>query len=192
MSGTLRIVAGRFGGRSISCPSELSRPTVDRVREAIASSIVSLLGGLEGVSVCDAFAGSGAMGLEMLSRGARSLQLFDKERVPLRCVQDNIQRLGVQSQAHAARRNVLVQGISGPFAPYGLLLLDPPYAESPDAISSLVQHAADQGCLEKEALIVYEHAAAAADIPLSPPFVLVRQKRYGKTAVDYLSWGQSV
>ncbi len=190
MSGALRIVAGSFGGRLIGCPADMARPTTDRVREALASSVTSLIGSLEGISVCDAFAGSGALGLEMLSRGARCVQFFDQAKGSLECVRSNLALLGVESQTDASRRDVLSQGIGGRFAPYGLLLLDPPYATAPEAVASLILRAGQEGALAEEALIVYERAVASPDLPEVAGLSLIRQKRYGKTALDYLSWNR--
>lgn len=190
MTGALRIVAGSFGGRLIGCPADVARPTTDRVREALASSVISLLGGLEGVSVCDAFAGSGALGLEMLSRGAHYVQFFDQEKGPLECVRSNLALVGAQDRGDVLRRDVLAQGIGGRFAPYGLLLLDPPYATAPDDVAGLILRAGREGALADDALIVYERAASSAGLPEVAGLCGIRQKRYGKTVLDYLSWSR--
>lgn len=186
MTGRLRIVAGEFGGRLISCPGSVARPTTDRVREAVFSAILSARGGLEGCTVCDAFAGSGALGFEALSRGAASLQLFDADGGALSCVKRNAQVLGVQSRAQAARRDVLAAGINGAGAPYGLVLLDPPYATDAARVAALLERAGAAGDLEEGCLVVYERAATAPALSALPGFRLLKEKRYGKTTVAFL------
>lgn len=188
MSGRLRIVAGEFGGRLIACPPSVARPTTDRVREAVFSSITSILGSLEGAVVCDAFAGSGALGLEALSRGAAFAQLFDADKDALSCVKDNVAALKAGSAAHVARRDVLTAGIGGGPAPYDLVLLDPPYATSAQAVGEMLARAACAGELAEGCLIVYERASDGPELPGSSDFELIRQKRYGKTAVDILRY----
>lgn len=188
MSGRLRIVAGEFGGRLIACPSSVARPTTDRVREAVFSSITSILGSLEGAVVCDAFAGSGALGLEALSRGAAFVQLFDADKDALACVKDNVAALKAGSAAHVARRDVLAAGVGGGPGPYDLVLLDPPYATPAQAVGELLAQAASAGELAEGCLIVYERASDGPELPESFGFELIRQKRYGKTAVDILRY----
>lgn len=188
MSGRLRIVAGEFGGRLIACPSSVARPTTDRVREAVFSSITSILGSLEGAVVCDAFAGSGALGLEALSRGAAFVQLFDADKDALACVKDNVAALKAGSAVRVARRDVLAAGIGGGSGPYDLVLLDPPYATPAQAVGELLAQAASAGELAEGCLIVYERASDGPELPESTGFELIRQKRYGKTAVDILRY----
>lgn len=188
MTGRLRIVAGELGGRLIACPDSMARPTTDRVREAMFSSIHSMTGGLEGLSVCDAFAGSGALGLEALSRGAAAVQLFERDRSALACVKENVAALKVGAAVSADKRDVLTTGIGGAFAPYGLVLLDPPYATEGAAVMDMLVGAAQKGELAPGCLIVYERAADGSELPEAPGFNHSKQKRYGKTAVEFLCY----
>ncbi len=181
MSGRLRIIAGEFGGRMISCPETAARPTTDRVREAVMSSVHSRLGGFEGLSVCDAFAGSGACGLEALSRGAARVALFDKDPAAFRAVKGNVELLRVGAQAAAEQRDVLARGIAGPFAPYDLIFLDPPYATAAEEVAEMLAAARTSGAVPQGALVVYEHEAAS---PALSCLDEVKSRRYGKTVVD--------
>lgn len=186
MTGKLRIVAGEYGGRLIACPPAVARPTTDRVREAVFSSLVSLTGGLEGLSVCDAFAGSGALGLEALSRGADRVQLFDADAGALSCLKKNISNLQAAPRAQVERRDVLARGIAGACAPYDLVLLDPPYATEAADVTHLLKRAVQEGQLDSECLVMYERASDASALSDMLGWSIIKQKRYGKTTVDIL------
>lgn len=186
MTGKLRIVAGEFKGRLISCPQASARPTTDRVREALFSSLLSLEGSLEGISVCDAFAGSGALGFEALSRGAASVQFFDVDQEAMKCVKGNAALLGASASTAIGCRDVLKAGISGSKAPYDLLFLDPPYATSAEDVLSLLRRAGHEGALADGCLIVYERDASAPGLSDAAAFPFAKEKRYGKSAVDLL------
>lgn len=188
MTGRLRIVAGEFGGRLIECPRAVSRPTTDRVREALFSALMSATGGFEGITVCDAFAGSGALGLEALSRGAAHVQLFDADAQAVQCVKRNLAALGVGARAQVARADVLASGIAGTAAPYGLVLLDPPYATEAARVGALLTRAAEAGQLAEGCLVAYERAADAPPLPELVGFAELKQKRYGKTAIDLVRY----
>lgn len=117
----MRIVAGRWGGRHLRAPAGRStRPTSDRVREAL----FSILGPLEGAAVLDLFAGSGALGLEALSRGAAGAEFVDRDPRAVAAVRENLEALGAQASVH--RRDALAYLRAGP-GPFDLAFLDPPY-----------------------------------------------------------------
>lgn len=181
MSGRVRIIAGDLGGRTISCPESITRPTTDRVREALMSSVASRLGGFDGLSVCDAFAGSGACGIEALSRGARSAAFFDKDSGVVRTVMGNVDMLGLAAQAQVEQRDVLKRGLGGTFCPYDLIFLDPPYAMGAHQIEEMLIYAHDTGAATSGALVVYEHASG--DDGLSC-LAGLKMRTYGKTQVD--------
>ncbi len=121
----MRIVAGRFKGRRLSAPKGMkTRPTTEKVREAL----FSLLGGVEGYRVADLFAGSGALGLEALSRGAAELVAVEMSAGALAVLKDNFRLLGLGREARALRRD-LSRGFSflDDLGPFDLILADPPY-----------------------------------------------------------------
>ena len=185
----MRIVAGEFRGRVIEAPNgEGTRPTTDRVREALFSSLYSLRGGFEGAVVLDAFAGSGALGIEALSRGARCAVLCERDQKALQVCERNVRALGIDAQrALCVRRDVLQSPPVGLSEPFDLVFLDPPYACGPDDVAGLVARMKDSASLAAEAIVVYEHAhtarkeAAAAVEAVG--FQVVASKKYGKTGI---------
>lgn len=190
----MRIVGGQWRGRPVEAPEgrEVTRPTTDRVREAVSSMLLSETGlSLEGLSVLDAFAGSGAMGLELLSRGAARCTFVDSDRAACARVRRNLASLGAEEGCARVIRADSMRLASGmvPGAPFDVVLLDPPYATDAAEVASLVETLARTGKLAEEALVLYERDAQAPSIE-PEGFSCVRQKRYGKTAVDLLK-GQS-
>src|SRR3954467_7982650 len=121
---SLRIVAGRWSGRRLVAPrGRDTRPTSDRGREAL----FSILGPLDGARVLDLFAGSGALGLEALSRGAASATLVERAPAALRVLRDNVADLGAGAEIVAADARSYLRGARGQGAQYDLVFLDPPY-----------------------------------------------------------------
>jgi len=121
----VRIVAGAWRGRPLAVPAgQTTRPTADRVREALFSMLASRLGSFEGLAVADLFAGSGALGLEALSRGAATCLFVEQDRAALDVLRANVAKLGAGG-AEVRAGSVLALGPAA--APYDLLLLDPPY-----------------------------------------------------------------
>lgn len=190
----MRIVGGKWRGRSIEAPEGrgTTRPTTDRTRESIASMILSARGlDLTGTSVLDAFAGSGAMGLELLSRGAARATFVDRDRGAVARVRRTARALGaLEGEFSALAGDVFALAGSGLVgAPFGVVFLDPPYAVDAARVSGLVATLAEGGQLEAGAVIVYEHAADAAGLTC-PGVRLVRSKSHGITAVDLLVAGE--
>jgi 16S rRNA (guanine966-N2)-methyltransferase len=181
----VRIVAGTLRGRRLRAPSGTStRPTTDRVREAVFSALVSHSSpNLGGGPVLDAFAGSGALGLEALSRGAGPVTFVEKERDAFSAVADNVRSLGVERQCRIVRGDVFSlarRGISG--GPFALLLLDPPYTLDQALVSALVCTLADSGSLAEGCLAVWEHGAQS-EVVWPAGFEPLAEKRYGTTRV---------
>ncbi len=121
----MRVISGLYRGRPIVAPKgDTTRPTADRTREALFSMLTSRLGSFEDLRVLDLFAGSGALGLEALSRGAASCTFVEQDRAALDCLRTNITKLGVNG-ADVRAQSVMALGPAP--APYDLILLDPPY-----------------------------------------------------------------
>ncbi len=121
----MRIISGLYRGRPIIAPKgDTTRPTADRTREALFSMFTSRLGSFEGLRVLDLFAGSGALGLEALSRGAASCTFVEQDSAALDCLRTNIAKLGAKG-ADVRAQSVMALGPAP--APYDLILLDPPY-----------------------------------------------------------------
>lgn len=192
----MRIIAGEFKGRVIESPSgRTTRPTTDRVRESIFSAIYSRLPELEDASVLDAFAGSGALGIEALSRGASRCLFIERDKVARAVLDRNLKSLGL-----GAPRASVVNADSFDFAsagegdsPFKLVLLDPPYAYEPSAIEELLAGLVQHGRLEDGCVIVYEHsldnrATVAETFEADVPFEISAQKKYGKIGVTFLKY----
>ena len=123
----MRIIAGEWRGRKLSAPAgDATRPTADRTRETLFSMLVSRLRDFEGLSVADLFAGSGALGLEALSRGAATCLFVEQDAAAIRSLRANIAALRAQERCEVRAASVLALGPAK--APLDLLLLDPPYA----------------------------------------------------------------
>lgn len=184
----MRIVGGRWRGRRIGAPQGRgTRPTQERIREAMASIVASARAlSLEGASILDPFAGSGALSLEFLSRGAAHATLIERDARTSARIRSNIDALGAKAQAKVVRgdAHALIERGSLPGAPFDIVLLDPPYAEDPARTAALVQALADAGDLVPGALIVHERAADAPGLPESHAFELSSSRRYGDTALD--------
>jgi len=121
----MRIIAGRWRGRPLAVPKGMvTRPTADRTREALFSMLASRIGSFEALAVADLFAGTGALGLEALSRGAARCTFVDQDRAAIEALRTNVAKLG----ANADIRAQSVASLGPVSQPYDLLLMDPPYA----------------------------------------------------------------
>ncbi len=177
-----RIIAGAFGGRRIETPKgDGTRPTSDRVREALFSSLESELGDFDDVHVLDLFAGSGALGLESLSRGAISATFVESDARAVAVIKANIKSLGLT-------RATVIKGTVGGFLerapddPFELVFIDPPYALPTEQLTALVRRAAE--VLGGDALFVVERATRD---PFTWPegVFAIRDKAYGETTLWY-------
>lgn len=123
---SLRIIAGEWRGRKLTAPAgDTTRPTADRTRETLFSMLVSRIGTFEGLAAADLFAGSGALGLEALSRGAASCIFVEQDAAAIRALRSNIAALRAAPQCDVRASSVLALGPAK--APLDLILLDPPY-----------------------------------------------------------------
>ena len=128
----MRIIAGAWRGRPLVAPKgDATRPTADRVREALFSMLASRLGSFEDLSVADLFAGSGALGLEALSRGAASCVFVEQDKPALDALRTNIAKLSAKADVRA--QSVLTLGHA--VAPLDLILMDPPYDSNAGAVA---------------------------------------------------------
>ncbi|MBQ9005393.1 MAG: RsmD family RNA methyltransferase [Atopobiaceae bacterium] len=190
----MRIVGGKWRGRPIEAPDgrDVTRPTTDRTREQIASMVLSAFDlDLSEVTVLDAFAGSGAIGFELLSRGAKACAFVDADRKALSRVKRNASKLGADADACAVLPGdafKLARRSSLPFAPFSLVVLDPPYALSSTDVSGLVQTLVESGKVKEGCVVLYERSSGGEGLSL-PSARLVKSKTHGVTAVDLLRIG---
>jgi 16S rRNA (guanine966-N2)-methyltransferase len=154
---------------------------MDRVREAVFSSLGDRV---IGAAVLDLFAGSGAFGIEALSRGARSAEMVDSHRQAIKAIRDNLARTRVTGKVHQTDVFKFLAQASGP---YDLIFADPPYVkmpEAPDLLQALLREGRLHELLESDGLLVLERNADAP--PLDPGrWRILRQKRYGGTEIIY-------
>ena len=187
----MRIIAGEFRGRTLKAPKgEGTRPTTDRVREAMMSTVHSARGGFDDAVVLDAFAGSGALGLEALSRGARSAQFCERAGEALKALNANVDLLGLDARRARVRKGDVLKDVPYARPPFDLVFLDPPYACEADAALGLVGALRERAALADDAIVVYEHAAGAnaavEDAAKARDLSIAQRKKYGDTVVDVL------
>ena len=193
--GVARVIAGEAGGRRLAVPDGRdTRPTSDRAREGLFSTIVSMLGSLAGTRVLDLFAGSGAVGLEALSRGADHVLLVEQGARATRVIRENIEAMGIPGAALAADRveRVLARGPApaggqdgAEGGRYDVVFADPPYALADAAVSQVLSLLADQGWLAPGALVIVERATRSGPVSWPDGFVPDRTRRYGEATFWY-------
>ena len=188
----MRIVGGMWRQRAIQAPAGRStRPTTDRMRETIASMVLSAKDlDLGDVAVLDAFAGSGGVGLELLSRGAKSCTFCERDRRAASVVRSNCSTLGAREDTWRVVCGDVVRlaarGLWG--APFGVVFLDPPYAMEANAVADLVSALDKTGQLDKDCLIVYERAPEGPRLELGGAREL-RSRKVSSSCVDLLCVG---
>lgn len=189
----MRIIAGEFRGRRLDAPKgDGTRPTTDRVRESLMSAVHSARGGFEGARVLDAFAGSGALGMEAVSRGAASAVLCERDRGAADVIERNLRTLGLgRDTARLMRSDVLKRPpalLAG--EPFDLVFLDPPYALAPAEVLDLLARLDEAGSLAQDVLVSYEHDgaddAAVEALAIERGWDVVSHRRFGDTAIDFL------
>lgn len=187
----MRVVAGRLGGRVLKAPAgDATRPTGARVKEAL----FSILGDVSGARVLDLYAGSGALGIEALSRGALHAVFVEAARPALACLRHNLESLGLRGEHSQVLpvRVAAAQRELRALAPFDLVLCDPPWKDVPAALAELTA-LAGAGLFAERARVVLEHSAKA---PPSPPagagvgagtLLVADQRRWGDTGVTLFS-----
>lgn len=168
----MRVVAGEFGGRRLQAPrGRATRPTADRVREAL----FSMLGDVGGARVLDLYAGSGALGIEALSRGAASAVFVDSEAQAALAIRHNLDTVGARGEV---RRQDALRFLSTARGPFELVFCDPPYDSDPSPAAALAERL--PAVTSQDARIVTESDKRR---PLELPFPLLRERTYGDTRI---------
>ena len=176
-----RIISGRAGGRRLSTPrGQNTRPTSDRVREALFSSLESLTGSLNELRVLDLYAGSGALGLEAWSRGAGSVTLVEHDRRTAAMIRANAVSVGFTG-AKVVTGSVISVLRQAPPAPYDLVLADPPYPHSDADVDEMLHALVAHEWLAPSAVVVVERSSRSRAPRFPEPLVLDRSKAYGET-----------
>src|SRR5215210_5076610 len=184
----MRIVGGRLRGRALAGPgSDRVRPTSDRLRETLFNILTHAYGDpVGGARILDLFAGTGAMGLEALSRGAAFALFVDESATARGLIRENVEALSVGGQSHLFRRDATRLGPAAPNAPFSLVFCDPPYGKglAEKALASCVAG----GWLTNDALVVIEEVGGAA---LKHPegFALIETRDYGEAQLVFGRFG---
>jgi 16S rRNA (guanine966-N2)-methyltransferase len=181
-----RIIAGSHGGRRLAAPAgALTRPTSDRVREAFFSALEAMTD-LSGARFADLYAGSGAVGLEALSRGASHALLVESDARAARIIRDNIVALRAGSAARLVTGKVS-QVLAGPpdGGPYDVVFADPHYALCDREVVEMQQLLTDNGWLAAGAVVIVERSTRGAALSWVDGITGERSRRYGETTLWY-------
>jgi 16S rRNA (guanine966-N2)-methyltransferase len=177
-----RVIAGVAGGRRLVVPvGGATRPTSDRAREGLFSTLTSLRGSLDGASFLDLYAGSGAVGLEAASRGATRVLMVERDPKALRAVRANIDTLalpGVELRGEPVERALAAVAT----AAYDVVFLDPPYT---DPVDTVLEQLADGGWLAEDAVICVERASRGGAPAWPAGIEPLRSRRYGEATLWY-------
>jgi 16S rRNA (guanine966-N2)-methyltransferase len=180
-----RIIGGTAGGRRLKTPTgDNTRPTSDRVREALFSAIESSLGSLSGLRFLDLYAGSGAVGLEARSRGAGVVTFVEHDRRTAGLIRDNAKSLGfadIEVIASSVDRALA----HGPRSPYDVVFADPPYPLTAAELEVALVALRDLGWLGLGALVVVERGSRSGELVWPAGFRADRRKKYGETTLWY-------
>lgn len=180
----MRIVAGSAGGLELTVPKTDLRPTMDRVRGAIFSSLGEFI---VGASVLDLFAGTGGLGIEALSRGAASVVFVENDRRAIAAIEKNLAHTRLRGSVHALDIFSYFDRLAGE-ATFDAIFADPPYAKKPDErdfAPELLRSESLRRALKPGGIFILEYLPGAK-LPLGDEWELIRDKRYGATAVVFL------
>jgi 16S rRNA (guanine966-N2)-methyltransferase len=178
----MRVIAGAYKGRRLSCPTgDAVRPTTDKVKEAMFGAIQFQIAG---ATVLDAFAGSGALGIEALSRGAAHVDFVEREGVCVKTLEENLKTLGA-ANCRVFKGDVIK--LMPTLLVYDMLLMDPPYDEG--LYVPLLETARDSGKLALGAVVVIE-CRRKFDFMLPVGYNLTKRKDYGDISLMFASYGE--
>jgi 16S rRNA (guanine966-N2)-methyltransferase len=183
----MRIVGGEFRGRPLATPrTNAIRPTTDRTREALFNVLAHRFPDrLEGARVLDLFAGTGALGLEAMSRGASFCMFIEDSAEGRGLIRDNVEAFGLTGRTKIFRRDATGLGEAGTVQPFGLVFADPPYGKGLG--ERALRSARAGGWLSPGALCVVEEAAAASFDP-GEGFSVIDERDYGETTIRFIEY----
>jgi 16S rRNA (guanine966-N2)-methyltransferase len=180
-----RIIGGAAGGRRITVPpGDGTRPTTDRVREALFSSLEAEFSSFDGLTVLDLYAGSGAIGLEALSRGAERVVLVEADRKAAEVIAGNIKSVGMPGVTLLTKPAEKVASGDNSGSPFDLVFADPPYKLETEELQDVLTSLAANGWLAADAVVVVERGKRE---PWEWPegFAALRDRKYGEARLWY-------
>ncbi|HSA51599.1 MAG TPA: 16S rRNA (guanine(966)-N(2))-methyltransferase RsmD [Yinghuangia sp.] len=181
-----RVIGGSAGGRRLAVPpGDATRPTSDRAREGLFSTLVSLRRTLHGARVLDLFAGSGAVGLEALSRGAAHALLVEADQGAAKTVRANMRALALPGAELRTARAERVAAEPADGEPYDVVFLDPPYPLPDTDVAALLTSLRVGGWLADDALVAVERATRGGPFGWPDGFTELRSRRYGEATLWY-------
>ena len=187
----LRIIAGVAKGRILGAVAGATRPTSDRAREGLFSSLASEFGTFEGLHVLDLFGGSGAIGLESLSRGATSVHIVEKDDEAQKTIETNFEIVNKSNPTGSFH----LYGMSAerflkdaPKDKYHLVYIDPPYDFSNQAVEDVLSALHDYEFLSSDAFVAVERTARGAQFIWPDAFVPARERKYGQATIYYANY----
>jgi 16S rRNA (guanine966-N2)-methyltransferase len=187
-----RIIAGAARGRRLAVPAGRgTRPTADRAREGLFSTLESLTGTLASARVLDLYAGSGAVGLEALSRGAAAVLLVESDDAAVRAIRTNIDTLGLPGAEVRMGRAERVVAAAPTAEPFDVAFLDPPYELDDDTLRAVLVDALTHGWLAADAVVAVERTTRGGPWTWPVGYSPVRSRRYGEATLWYGHAGSS-
>ncbi|MDH6112988.1 16S rRNA (guanine966-N2)-methyltransferase [Kitasatospora sp. MAP12-15] len=181
-----RVIAGVAGGRRLAVPPGRStRPTSDKAREAMFSTLEALRGTLTGIRLLDLFGGSGAVGLEALSRGAAHVLLVEADASAARVIRENVRVIALPGAEVRADRAERVVAGRPPEDPYDTVFLDPPYAVTDQELREMLITLRAGGWLTEDALVTVERSTRGGEFGWPEGFEALRSRRYGEGTLWY-------
>ncbi|WP_035797771.1 16S rRNA (guanine(966)-N(2))-methyltransferase RsmD [Kitasatospora mediocidica] len=181
-----RVIAGVAGGRRLAVPPGRStRPTSDKAREAMFSTLQALRGTLDGVRMLDLFGGSGAVGLEALSRGAAHVLLVEADASAAKVIRENVRTLALPGAEVRADRAERVAAGRAPEEPYDVVFLDPPYTVTDQELCEMLITLRSGDWLTDDALVTVERSTRGGEFDWPEGFEALRSRRYGEGTLWY-------
>ncbi len=181
-----RVIAGAAGGRRLAVPpGRGTRPTSDKAREAMFSTLEALRGTLAGARLLDLFGGSGAVGLEALSRGAAHVLLVEADGPAAKVIRENVRIVAMPGAEVRADRAERVVAGRAPEQPYDLVFLDPPYSVADQELREMLITLRSGGWLTEDALVTVERSTRGGEFGWPGGFEALRSRRYGEGTLWY-------
>ncbi len=186
-----RIIAGNLRGRAIKVPDAVTRPTTSRVREAVLSSVQHAVSGFDDLRVLDLYAGSGAFGIEAMSRGAHEAVFVEKDRKAADVIKSNLAELKIARATVTAQDVSVFLGTPTGVGAFDVVFSDAPYDVEDSAIDAQLTHLVTHGFLNDGAVVLIERGKNSA-ITWPAEFSDHKSRRYGDTLVEIARYDRAI